>query len=78
MNLTTAREVSTAGGSPWYVLTAKPQHEKIVSLQLRTKGVDQYLPLYSTKRQRRDRAATVELPLFSSVCVLPFHIRRPV
>jgi transcription antitermination factor NusG len=49
---------------PWYVLMVKPQHEMAVAEQLRAKGVEEYLPLYTVKRRWRDRTATLSLPLF--------------
>jgi transcription antitermination factor NusG len=60
----TNSDTMAGGDAPWYVLTVKPQHEKVVSEQLQAKGVEQYLPLFATARQWRDRIATVQLPLF--------------
>jgi transcription antitermination factor NusG len=48
----------------WRALTVRSRHEKIVSQQLRNRGLEEFLPLYRSKRSWSDRMATVDLPLF--------------
>jgi transcription antitermination factor NusG len=45
-------------------LTVKPRHEKAASLNLRMRGVDEFVPLYRARHSWSDRIKTVELPLF--------------
>jgi transcription antitermination factor NusG len=53
-----------AAGSLWYALRVKPNHEKSVSILLREKKIEQYLPLFKSKRRWSDRVKELELPLF--------------
>lgn len=48
----------------WYAVRVKPKFEKVVSLGLRGKGYEEFLPLQTAHRQVRNRIRTVELPLF--------------
>jgi transcription antitermination factor NusG len=50
--------------SPWYALQTKARHEKAVSNYLKSQGVDEFLPLYKSRREWSDRVRIVELPLF--------------
>ena len=59
-----AESALTEAPRPWYALTVKPQHERAVAEQLRSKSLEEYLPLYRARRRWSDRIATVELPLF--------------
>ena len=65
---------------PWYVLTAKPQHEKAVAGQLRARSLEEYLPCYRSRRRWSDRIAEVELPLFPQYifCRFTFEDRLKV
>src|SRR5450755_4396298 len=49
---------------PWFALTAKARHEKVVAENLHVMGLDSFLPLYRARRQWTDRVQSVELPLF--------------
>lgn len=49
---------------PWYALQTKARHEKAVSNYLRLQQVDQFLPLYKSRREWSDRVMIVEMPLF--------------
>ena len=64
----------------WYALTVMPQHEKSVSAALRNKGLEQFLPLYSSRRSWSDRIKELELPLFPGYvfCRFPFEDRVSV
>ena len=49
---------------PWYALQTKARHEKVVSNYLKMQGVEEFLPLYKSRREWSDRVTVVELPLF--------------
>jgi len=51
--------------SPWRVLHVIANHEKRVAQHLDTRSVEYYLPLYKEKSHRRDRAVTLDRPLFA-------------
>jgi len=48
----------------WRALTVKSRHEKVAAQNLRGRGLEEYLPLYLSRRQWSDRVMTVEMPLF--------------
>src|SRR5690242_19863375 len=48
----------------WRALTVRSRHEKIVAQHLRSRGLEEFLPLYQSRRSWSDRTATVEVPLF--------------
>lgn len=56
--------VNIVDSLPWYALQTRARHEKAVSNYLRLKGVEQFLPLYKSRREWSDRVRVVELPLF--------------
>lgn len=49
---------------PWYAVQTRARHEKTVSKYLRLQGVEEFLPLYKSRREWSDRVQVVELPLF--------------
>ncbi len=51
--------------STWFALHVKSRHEKQVSLALRNKGFEEFLPLYRSRNKWADRYKDVHLPLFS-------------
>ena len=59
-----AQVVRTENLLPWYALQTKARHEKAVSNYLRMQGVEEFLPLYKSRREWSDRVRVVELPLF--------------
>jgi len=54
----------SSGNSAWYALSVAPRKEKIIAHTLRTKGFEDFLPLYSSSRQWSDRIKKLERPLF--------------
>ena len=54
----------TAESRDWYAFRVRPRHEKLVSMSLRGKGYDEFLPLTRSKRKWADRCTIVEMPLF--------------
>jgi transcription antitermination factor NusG len=55
---------STAESRDWYAFRVRPRHEKIVSMSLRGKGYEEFLPLTKSKRKWADRSPVIEMPLF--------------
>ncbi len=56
--------MTDVGEKRWYAIQVKPRCEKRVSTYLHARGVEEFLPLYSRRRQWSDRSKLVELPLF--------------
>jgi transcription antitermination factor NusG len=76
----TASEVTTDFRSSicesWFALYVKPRHEKNVSIILRGKGFEEFVPVY----RRRTPSRTSELPLFPGYvfCRFSTEHRLPV
>jgi transcription antitermination factor NusG len=51
-------------GKCWFAIETRPRHEKKVSIGLRDKGVDIFLPLFSEKHNWSDRRRIIEMPVF--------------
>ena len=64
----------------WYALKVRPRFELSVAAQLRTRGYPSFVPVYSAKRQWRDRVKSVELPLFAGYvfCQFDMNSRFPI
>jgi len=64
----------------WYAVRLRPRSEKMVSLHLRDKGYEQYLPLYRSRRRWSDRIKEIELPLFPGYIFCKFDVtnRLPI
>jgi transcription antitermination factor NusG len=60
--------------SCWYALTVKPQHEKAAAHVLRSKGLEEFVPLYRTRHRWSDRFKEVELPLFPGYVFCRFAV----
>lgn len=56
--------MTDVGEKRWYAIQVKPRCEKRVSTYLHARGVEEFLPLCSSRRQWSDRSKLVELPLF--------------
>src|SRR5579871_4598861 len=48
----------------WYAAYTSANHEKKVAEQLGARGVEHFVPLYSSVRQWKDRRVVIQLPLF--------------
>jgi len=59
----------------WYAAYTSAHHEKRVAEQLRVRGVEYYLPLYSSVRQWKDRRVTLQLPLFPGYVFVRLALR---
>lgn len=55
---------STSESRDWYAFRVRPRHEKLVSMSLRGKGYEEFLPLTKSKRKWADRSPIIEMPLF--------------
>jgi transcription termination/antitermination protein NusG len=62
----------------WFALTVRPQHEKKSSFSLRNTGIEEYLPLYRSRRQWSDRQKDLDLPLFPGYVFARFSLDRKV
>ena len=63
--LPTSAARSPAGTlAPWYAIHVRSKFERTVSIILRDKGFEEFLPLYSAKRKWSDRVKQLDLPLF--------------
>ena len=49
----------------WFAVRTRSRAEKVASLQIQAYGIEEFLPLYQTRRQWFDRVKLVSLPLFS-------------
>jgi transcription antitermination factor NusG len=69
-----------AGKQPWFALRVKPNYEKPVSVALRGKGFEEFLPLFRSRRQWSDRVKVMDLPLFPGYlfCRLNLEERMPL
>ncbi len=66
--------------APWFAIRVKSNFEKKVAAGLRNKGLEEFLPLYQSRRRLSDRYKTVELPLFPGYlfCRLDLEHRLPL
>ncbi len=48
----------------WYAVATQPRHEKVVTGQLETAGVEVFLPLMKAPSRWKDRRVTLERPIF--------------
>jgi transcription termination/antitermination protein NusG len=48
----------------WVAVQVRSRHEKVVAAQLEKKGIENYLPLVTERRQWSDRSKSISLPLF--------------
>jgi transcriptional antiterminator NusG len=48
----------------WFALAVIPRKEKVTAETLRLRGYENFLPVYTVKRQWSDRVQDVSLPLF--------------
>ena len=72
--------VNGIGVKPWFALRVKPNYEKPVATALRGKGIEEFLPLFRSRRQWSDRVKVMDLPLFPGYlfCRLNLEERMPL
>jgi transcription antitermination factor NusG len=61
------------GECAWYALTVGPRKEKLTAQALRTRGFEDFLPLYSSRRRWSDRIKRIEQPLFPGYVFCRFN-----
>lgn len=59
----------------WYAAYTRARHEKAILAQLAQRGVEQFLPLYESLRQWKDRKVRVQLPVFPSYIFVYLPLR---
>ncbi|EIE03132.1 transcription termination/antitermination factor NusG [Leptospira licerasiae serovar Varillal str. VAR 010] len=59
----------------WYAVYTNSRAEKKLALELSKKGITQYLPIISTKKQWSDRIKIVLIPVFPSYVFVKIDIR---
>lgn len=66
--------------SQWFAVRTAAGREKSVAIQLRSKGFEEFLPLYRSRRQWCDRVKELELALFPGYlfCRFDFDHRLPI
>ncbi len=64
----------------WYAVRTAAGREKAVSAQFESKNLEQFLPLYRSRRQWSDRTKELTLPLFPGYlfCRFDFSNRLPI
>ena len=64
----------------WFALSVVPRKEKVTAQTLQAKGYEEFLPLYTERRNWSDRVKPVQLPLFPGYvfCRLDPQFRLPV
>jgi transcription antitermination factor NusG len=60
-------------GTFWYALHVRTRFEKVVARNLRGKGYEEFLPLYSRTSRWSDRVKEIELPLFPGYVFCRFN-----
>jgi transcription termination/antitermination protein NusG len=61
---------------PWYALTVKHHHEKLVAQALEGRGLDVYLPLYRSFHRSGRRMQAVMLPALAGYVFASFDIAK--
>lgn len=59
----------------WYAAYTCAQHERRVAAQLGMRGVEHFLPLYSSMRRWKDRRMQLQLPLFPGYIFVRLALR---
>jgi transcription antitermination factor NusG len=59
----------------WYAAYTNPRHEKHVAVQMDSKCIECFVPLYRSVRRWRDRRKELELPLFPGYVFVHIALR---
>jgi transcription antitermination factor NusG len=62
---------------PWYGIRTKSNHERLAAAVLDSKGYEQYLPVYRSRRRWSDRVVEKDQPLFPGYVFCRFDARKP-
>jgi len=49
----------------WFAVYTRSHHEKSVAEQLRGRGIEHFLPMYTSARRWKDRVKMLQMPLFA-------------
>jgi transcription antitermination factor NusG len=74
------KTIDATPGWPWFALQVRARSERTIAELLRSKGYEEFLPLYHCKRRWSDRIKRVMQPLFPGYvfCRLDLQHRLPV
>ena len=61
---------------PWYGIRTKSNHEKLAAGVLQSKGYEQYLPVYRSRRRWSDRVVESDQPLFPGYVFCRFDAKK--
>ncbi len=64
------------GQPAWHALTVRSRHERIAAQSLRSRGLEEFLPLYRSKRAWSDRTKVIDVPLFPGYVFCRFSERE--
>jgi transcription antitermination factor NusG len=80
VELAAAFEKSQPELLPWFAIRVKPNFEKRVATALRSRGLEECLPMYQIRRRWSDRFKIIECPLFAGYvfCRLSLDHRVPI
>ncbi len=60
----------------WFALSTRSQREKMVASLLHSKGYEEFLPLYRSRRRWSDRMKAIEKPLFPGYVFCRFDVQK--
>lgn len=60
----------------WYAACTSANREKRIADQLRVRGVENFLPVYQSRRKWKDRRVTLEMPLFPGYVFIHIALRE--
>jgi transcription antitermination factor NusG len=65
---------------PWFAVRTRSNFEQLTATVLRSKGLEEFLPVAMARRRWSDRVKTIEMPLFPGYvfCRLDIQNRLPV
>jgi transcriptional antiterminator RfaH len=61
---------------PWYGIRTKSNYERLAAAVLESKGYEQYLPVYRSRRRWSDRVVEKDRPLFPGYVFCRFDARK--
>jgi transcription antitermination factor NusG len=61
---------------PWYAIRTKSNYEKLAATVLQSKGYEQYLPMYRSRRRWSDRTVEADQPLFPGYLFCRFDVTQ--
>lgn len=74
------RKAKAANSLPWFAVRVRSNYEKPVSAVLRSKGFEEFVPVYRSRREWSDRIKVLDLPLFPGYlfCRIDLDKRLPL